>query len=870
MKIYTTDKAVVDKANSAGPILKSDTSLCKVKVKRSKSKAEDYESRDPQNNRIDEKEDVQRYVVSSKKRKVVLQFESPVQRKRNNRTKGTDVRKGPEGAVQGIKNLGSMKRTQFNQKIVNKEMKRNGFQDLEGTYIVLDGKSERPDSALGYESYDEHMDVYDENNEVEVEKDDNVYYNFLKAIQCRTSVYNIKCDSLKCDGQDKYVNQPTNEATYAKVPITHEELLSSSREKGDEKISLTMENQVKSVDYIDEDYYEIDRYEESVRDSGQDELINVEATKNQVEPVVARTFFGTLGALGKDTWETFGTLGILVYDSGCGNTGNTDFGEKCTELYKCGNDIMSDDELSLMSIEPPTALYAAIGTKNWNVALRRLIEAPDEASIWVHASEASEDDTLIQFLPLHLACLTGAPLLLITLLVQTYPEALRQDAIGKLPIHIACEAQVDHRIVFLLLSRYPESLEMEDDDGNKPIDIASLADENKERAKIIQVLTKKMENTVVTNPTALYDAIDSQNWNYAMRRLVETPQESTIWVSFSYRKSTEMRFLPLHIACAMGAPLLLVEDLIQTYPDAIRKKTTDGNLPLHLACGALVDPRIVQLLVDQFQDGLSEKNAEGNTALDIACNADPCPEREKILEVLTSKVDSEDEKNVFVPTKLYTLIEEKKWDFAVRRLLEAPDEALTWIVANEKKPGVKYLPLHMACSVRAPLILVAMLIQSYPESVRKTICTGKLPLHIACEKQADHRIVGLLLHSWPDSYFVKDSKGQTCVQVALLSKSCEQRAKIIEVLMAFEAKGTELLTINGLGATIEDEKIEKAPIDRINGGADHIQGDEEVDWNANVKKSKPKKKTYYIERKNLFQWNKKKTLWDKDEDMFQS
>ena len=97
---------------------------------------------------------------------------------------------------------------------------------------------------------------------------------------------------------------------------------------------------------------------------------------------------------------------------------------------------------------------------------------------------------------------------------------------------MTCETQAHHRIVFLLFNRCLESLALQNDEGNMPIEVASFVDGKKEHRLIKQVLTRKMEDRVVTNATALYKAIDSQDWNYAICRLVEMPQESTVWVSF--------------------------------------------------------------------------------------------------------------------------------------------------------------------------------------------------------------------------------------------------------------------------------------------------------------------------------------------------
>ena len=561
-------------------------------------------------------------------------------------------------------------------------------------------------------------------------------------------------------------------------------------------------------------------------------------------------------------WNLSGILKSMMYNF-CVN--------ECNDLVDFGDDdtIFENERLNEVVLSKPTALYAAIGAKKWNVALRRLIEKPNEAGVWV-SSGTNEDESIIKFLPIHLACFVNAPLLLITLLVQSYPEGVEQEALGRLPIHMACQMQVDHRIIFLLLERFPESLNILDDEGNTPVDIASSVDSNEQKGKIIQVLTRKMENTVVTKPTTLYHAIDSQDWNSAMRRLVKTPQESTMWVSFDHT-TREIRFLPLHAACLMGAPLLLVEDLIQAYPDAVRKKNTEGKLPLHLACEAQVDHQIVELLVDHYQESVHVTNAEGETPIEIAYKLEPSPERSNIIDVLASIEENDDneEKIVFLPTKLYSLISNQEWETAVSRVLEAPNEVFTWVAASKKRTSVKCLPLHIACSLGAPLILVAVLVQSYPESVQKTTNSGKLPLHIACEARCSSPVVSLLLHSWPESYHVRDDNGQTCVQTALLVKPGKRRTKIVEVLTAFESKKPHFLQ------TVKDEKLDQLAImqdlnDNKNMEQPELEDDDIVISRneSSMDKSKKIKPVYYTKKKGLF-GRAKKSLWQNDEDMFE-
>ena len=504
---------------------------------------------------------------------------------------------------------------------------------------------------------------------------------------------------------------------------------------------------------------------------------------------------------------------------------------------------------------PPTVLYAAIGTKSWSIALRRLLEEPKEASVWVK-NASTDGETLFRFLPLHIACLSGAPLLLVTLLVQAYPNAVKYNAMGKLPIHMACETLADHRIVFLLLNAWSESINARDEEGLTPIEVASLEEPCDERKMIVKVLTRKLECNVVKTPTTLYSFIDSQDWNSAIMRLVEIPQEATTWVSFT-KKRMEVRFLPLHIACLLGAPYFLISDLAHAYPDAVRKKTTLGQLPLHIACEAHGDERIVKLLLEFWPESLFVKDDAGKTALEIASGTEYSPERTCILALLQKKLEHKD-KIVYSPTDLFSIVESRNWDVAVRRCFEAPDEVSTWVGSCQKIADAKLLPIHVACSLNAPLILIAVLLQTFPDGVRRPNNSGKLPIHMACEKRADHRIVSLLLHTWPESYHELDDKGNTPVQVTLLSAPSPERTKIVETLMAFEVKNEkETLLVTNAMFDVENEakelvkQYQPTQDDRYSGEAT------EKEEKASSKRGRLRK----LRRKN-------KPLWKDDAEMF--
>eukprot|EP00567_Pseudictyota_dubia_P005644 CAMPEP_0197445870 /NCGR_PEP_ID=MMETSP1175-20131217/10978_1 /TAXON_ID=1003142 /ORGANISM="Triceratium dubium, Strain CCMP147" /LENGTH=158 /DNA_ID=CAMNT_0042976903 /DNA_START=122 /DNA_END=594 /DNA_ORIENTATION=- len=68
------------------------------------------------------------------------------------------------------------------------------------------------------------------------------------------------------------------------------------------------------------------------------------------------------------------------------------------------------------------------------------------------------------------------------------------------------------------------------------------------------------------------------------------------------------------------------------------------------------------------------------------------------------------------PTKLYLLIQDKKWDEAARRSSESPPEAYTWVSRRERDGKLRWrlLPLHAAIIFKAPERLVEALLCAYP------------------------------------------------------------------------------------------------------------------------------------------------------------
>jgi len=81
-------------------------------------------------------------------------------------------------------------------------------------------------------------------------------------------------------------------------------------------------------------------------------------------------------------------------------------------------------------------------------------------------------------------------------------------------------------------------------------------------------------------------------------------------------------YLPLHVALANGAPLAVIEVLLEAYPTAAKMTTKHGVLPVHYAAAGL-SVEILKALQLRYPAGAAGKDSEGNIALHYAaiCNA---------------------------------------------------------------------------------------------------------------------------------------------------------------------------------------------------------------------------------------------------------
>lgn len=148
-------------------------------------------------------------------------------------------------------------------------------------------------------------------------------------------------------------------------------------------------------------------------------------------------------------------------------------------------------------------------------------------------------DSELQSLPIHIACEHDAPVAVLNVLVDAYPEGLvKTDKAGNLPIHYACSLQSPESAMSLLKA-CPESVTAKNKKGQTPLHLAcSRYDISKE---LVQELLSLND-----------DACKTRDWQGR---------------------------LPIHSACMWKANTLMIDMLLKSYPESVRVEDSHHMTP---------------------------------------------------------------------------------------------------------------------------------------------------------------------------------------------------------------------------------------------------------------------------------------------------
>lgn len=177
--------------------------------------------------------------------------------------------------------------------------------------------------------------------------------------------------------------------------------------------------------------------------------------------------------------------------------------------------------------------------------------------------------------------------------------------------------------------------------------------------KSFRTINQNLDQTgFASTKTKLYQLLESRNWNEALDHIRICPEEVSLWVignqHLMYNNDEKnsnctiqkgLWYLPLHIACVVGAPLNIIQSLLDIDSQAIYKTTEDGKIPLHLACESVYDinPEVLSYLLKKWPDSFYVQNGDGYLPITIAIlNNDPM-RRAGRVEALLCEFLQEDE-----------------------------------------------------------------------------------------------------------------------------------------------------------------------------------------------------------------------------------
>ena len=125
-----------------------------------------------------------------------------------------------------------------------------------------------------------------------------------------------------------------------------------------------------------------------------------------------------------------------------------------------------------------------------------------------------------------------------------------------------------------------------------------------------------MEVDYATNPTRLYESIQSSDWTSAARAIRLYPEQASTWVvRRDDNGDVVWRFLPLHSALARNPPSEFIHALVSAHPGALGEKDVSGMLPLHYAAGNRCSRNIMEMLLEGDAASVWEVDENGMTPL---------------------------------------------------------------------------------------------------------------------------------------------------------------------------------------------------------------------------------------------------------------
>jgi hypothetical protein len=141
------------------------------------------------------------------------------------------------------------------------------------------------------------------------------------------------------------------------------------------------------------------------------------------------------------------------------------------------------------------------------------------------------------------------------------------------------------------------------------------------------------------------------------------------------------------------------------------------------------------------------------------------------------------------------LIEERRWESVGKVVKEEPACASRWIYGMDNTIAEqsiwKRLPLHVACAHGAPVEILHLLVEAYPDGISTVDPqAGRLPLHWLVTRKCSVPQVDYLLHRFPEGSKKLDWAGRLPIHIAV--SASDVTFDVVEAMIEHDPPSTTI------------------------------------------------------------------------------
>jgi ankyrin repeat protein len=368
---------------------------------------------------------------------------------------------------------------------------------------------------------------------------------------------------------------------------------------------------------------------------------------------------------------------------------------------------------------------------------------------------------------------------------------------GILPFHVACYSGTVATVKYLYQLN-PESINVAAKGGHHPIHFAIIGLKNRSNPKdgievLRFLLSCNPDALSTTGRTPLHIACNICNIKHVT---LNTIQLLTDAFPDSLRHEAGEGGMPLHYLCGNKdlddeVGLKILKLLLESYPGAVRHTTTDGALPIHFAA-AFQSPEFCSILIKAYPESERVANDLGYLPFHRACRLNTVATAKYFYQLYPESINVAGKggnRPIHLAIMGLKLRSNPKDGIEVAKfLLDCNPDALG---------STGETPLHYICrNKNITLVMVQLLIDAFPESLRHEDNNGMIPLHYLCsnvnlDEEVRMDILKLLVERCPESVRHVTRNGNLPLHIAATHQSPEFCRILIEAY-----PGSERMTNN--------------------------------------------------------------------------